>query len=54
MINVDLGHVHKESDFQFYPKIFEVVKKAEEAGYLVFVVTNQAGIGKGFIPKVYF
>jgi D-glycero-D-manno-heptose 1,7-bisphosphate phosphatase len=54
VINVDFGHVYKKSGFQFYPEIFEVVKKAEKAGFLIFVVTNQAGIGRGFYSEEEF
>lgn len=48
VINVDLGYVHKPEQIVFIDGIFELVAAAKRAGYLVIVVTNQAGIGRGF------
>lgn len=47
VINVDHGHVHKIEDFEFYSDIFSVCKKYQNQGFLIIIVTNQAGIGKG-------
>ena len=48
VINVDHGYVCKPYDFHFVEGIFELVAAANRAGYLVLVVTNQAGIGRGY------
>lgn len=48
VINVDRGHVHRIEDFEFIPGIFELVGAANEADWYVVVVTNQAGIAKGY------
>lgn len=47
VINIDYGHVYKPSDFVFYEGIFDLVKKYQQNGYLIFVISNQAGIAKG-------
>ncbi len=47
VINIDHAYVHKREDFDFVDGIFDLVRTARERGYLVFVVTNQAGIGRG-------
>ncbi|HEY0817446.1 MAG TPA: HAD family hydrolase [Rhizobacter sp.] len=47
VINLDHAYVHKREDFDFVDGIFDLVRTARERGYLVFVVTNQAGIGRG-------
>lgn len=47
VINIDYGHVHQIKDFEFTPFIFDLCKQCQNEGYLLFVVTNQAGIGKG-------
>lgn len=47
VINVDHAYVHKRENFEFVDGIFELVREARARGYLVFVVTNQAGIGRG-------
>lgn len=54
VINVDHGYVCKPEDFHFVEGIFEVVAKANQAGYLVVVVTNQAGIGRGYYSEADF
>jgi D-glycero-D-manno-heptose 1,7-bisphosphate phosphatase len=54
VINEDYGYVHKYEDFHFIDGIFELVKEARNKGYLVIVVTNQAGIGRGHFTEVEF
>lgn len=51
VINVDHGYVHKPEDVEFVDGIFDLVATAKEAGYLVVVVTNQAGIGRGYYSE---
>ena len=51
VINVDHGYVHKPEDVEFVDGIFELVAAAKRAGYLVVVVTNQAGIGRGYYSE---
>ena len=48
-INSDEGHyyIYKPEDFVFNPGVIEGMKKLKEAGYLLFVITNQGGIAKG-------
>lgn len=48
VINFDYGHVYKVDDFKFVPGIFDLVKLANRLNILVIVVTNQAGIAKGY------
>jgi D-glycero-D-manno-heptose 1,7-bisphosphate phosphatase len=47
VINVDRNHVIRKEDFEFTEEIFEICKKFTDAGYLLIVITNQAGIAKG-------
>ena len=47
VINIDTGYVHKVEDFQFVEGIFELVRVAFSKDYLICVITNQAGIGRG-------
>ena len=54
VINVDHGYVYKPDNFQFIEGIFDVVKAANQAGYLVIIVTNQAGIGRGYYSEKQF
>ena len=48
IINTDHGYVYKIDDFEFVEGIFDLVKLFSDAGYLIFVVTNQSGIGRGY------
>lgn len=51
VINVDHGYVHLAEDVEFREGIFELVRAARELGYAVVVVTNQAGIGRGYYTE---
>ena len=46
-INYDFGYVHKFSNFKFRPKVLQGLKYLSKKKYLIFIVTNQAGIAKG-------
>ena len=46
-INVDHGYVFRAGDFEFIPGAPEAIRRLKDAGYLVIVVTNQAGIARG-------
>ncbi len=48
VINVEKDYTHKIEDFEFLPGVFEAVKSFNEKGYIVVVVTNQSGIGRGY------
>lgn len=48
VINVDFGYVHKPEDFVFNEGIFDLCRAAVQRDFLIIVVTNQAGIGKGY------
>jgi D-glycero-D-manno-heptose 1,7-bisphosphate phosphatase len=54
VINVDIGYLHRPEDCVFVEGIFDLVKRAGAAGLLVFVVTNQAGIGRGYYDEAQF
>ncbi|TAM01267.1 MAG: D-glycero-beta-D-manno-heptose 1,7-bisphosphate 7-phosphatase [Paraburkholderia sp.] len=54
VINVDIGYLHRAEDCVFVPGIFELVREARKAGYDVFVVTNQAGIARGYYSEETF
>lgn len=54
IINVDHGYVHKIADFEFVDGIFELCQSAIAKGYEIFVITNQAGIARGFYDITMF
>lgn len=48
VINVDHGHVHRIEDFELRPEIFSITRAAQARGFVIVVVTNQAGVGRGY------
>jgi D-glycero-D-manno-heptose 1,7-bisphosphate phosphatase len=48
VINKDLGYVHKIDEFIWLPGVKHGIKILKENGYLVIVISNQSGIGRGF------
>jgi len=51
IINIDHGYVSKIEDFHFSSGIFELLHLFVNQGYLLFIVTNQSGIGRGYYTQ---
>ncbi|WP_163938002.1 D-glycero-beta-D-manno-heptose 1,7-bisphosphate 7-phosphatase [Paraferrimonas sp. SM1919] len=51
VINVDHGYVGKQDDFDFIDGVFEACLKLKQMGYLLVLVTNQSGIGRGYYSE---
>ncbi|WP_374575241.1 D-glycero-alpha-D-manno-heptose-1,7-bisphosphate 7-phosphatase [Phenylobacterium sp.] len=51
VINVDRGYVHRWEDFQWIDGAKEAIGAFNRAGWLVFVVTNQSGVGRGYYTE---
>ena len=51
VINVDQGYVSRSDNFEFIEGIFDLCRRAKSLGYLILVVTNQAGIGRGYYSE---
>lgn len=51
VINYDYCHVYQIENFKFIDGVFSLVKKYQDEGYLIFVVSNQAGIAKGMYTQ---
>jgi D-glycero-D-manno-heptose 1,7-bisphosphate phosphatase len=48
VVNVNHGYVHSAAETQWVNGIFTLARTARSAGYALVVVTNQAGIGRGY------
>ena len=48
VINIDYGYVYQIEKFEFIEGIFELLQLFLKEGYLLFIVTNQSGIGRGY------
>lgn len=42
------NYLHRPEDVEFYPGAFAALKKLQQAGLLLIVVTNQSGVGRGY------
>ncbi len=51
VINIDYGYVSTIDKFEFIPGIFNLCRQAKQRGYLICVVTNQSGIGRGYYTE---
>ncbi len=47
----DGNYVTKVQDFRFLPGALEAVRRLTEQGYIIFVISNQAGVTKGIFSK---
>lgn len=50
-INVEVQYLSAVADFQFIPEVPQALKRLKDAGFLLVVVTNQSGIGRGYYDE---
>lgn len=54
VVNLDHGYVYQIVNFEFVDGIFDLLKCAKQKDYLIIIITNQAGIGRGFYSEADF
>lgn len=50
-INVEKHYLHRIEDFEFLPGVIEGLKLLQEDGFMLIIVTNQSGIGRGYYTE---
>lgn len=48
VINIDYGHVGNKNNITYIKESLQAIKYIKDLGFRVFVITNQAGIAKGY------
>ena len=51
VINIDHAYVHDREHFEWVPGVLEGARMLTDAGFLLVVVTNQSGIGRGYYTE---
>lgn len=51
VINREYGYVHKVDEFHFIDGVFAACREISRAGYRLIVITNQAGIARGYYTE---
>ena len=47
VINKEKNYLYKIKDFEFLDGVFETCRYFQELGYIIIIITNQAGIARG-------
>ena len=51
VINEDTGYLHSIKDFKWIKGAIEALKILKKHNYLIIVITNQSGVGRGFYTE---
>lgn len=50
-INIEKEYLYLTKDFEFVPGVPAAIKKLNDAGFLVIVVSNQSGVARGYYTE---
>jgi D-glycero-D-manno-heptose 1,7-bisphosphate phosphatase len=51
VINKEINYLHRIEDVEFIEGVFETCRFFQQRGFLLIVITNQAGIARGFYTE---
>ncbi len=51
VLNIDPGFLHKLEDLVFYPTVVDTLAQLAKTDYKIIIVTNQAGIARGYYSE---
>ncbi len=54
VINREKNYLFRIEEFEFLPGVFESCKLLEKIGFLLVIITNQSGIGRGYYSEKEF
>ena len=54
VINQDKAYVHRWEDFEFVPGAIEGMRRLQQAGYALVIVTNQSGLARGYYTETQY
>lgn len=47
----DPGYLSEAEQIQFFPGVLDKIRELKTRGFLIFIVTNQSGIGRGYFTE---
>lgn len=50
-LNEEVHYLHRKEDLKILEGVPEAIRMLKEAGYKIVVVTNQAGVARGYFPE---
>lgn len=51
VVNIEVNYLYKIEDFEFVDGILKLCKYYRDKGYMIFIVTNQSGIDRGYYSE---
>jgi len=54
IVNIEKNYVHQIKDFEFIPEVFDLIKLFQKHEFLIFIITNQAGIARGYYSEAQY
>ncbi len=45
---LDKDYLHKPEEVEYYPGALEALKRLQDAGFVLVMITNQSGVGRGY------
>lgn len=54
VVNIEKDYVYRIDDFVFIDGVFDACLALNQAGYIIIIMTNQAGIGRGYYTETDF